>query len=225
MTSKLKATLSLAALALLSACATAPAPHADLAPTPPTPLDQYPLTAQSMVKTINLRIEPEGLSPNQRAALDQVASQASWMNGQPADVQIITSGDPGAVNAGHGVGDYLLGHSVAVENISQSSADDQPGDVISVNLVYYRAKTYDCNQSWENLSATGSNKAYANFGCAIASNLAAQIADPRDLSQPVTQTSGDASRKSVILDKYRKGDITSSQTDTEAKGTISDAIK
>ncbi|MEI9903698.1 MAG: hypothetical protein WDN06_06690 [Asticcacaulis sp.] len=29
-----------------------------------------------MVKTINLRIEPEGLSANQRAALDQVAGEA-----------------------------------------------------------------------------------------------------------------------------------------------------
>ncbi|MEI9903699.1 MAG: hypothetical protein WDN06_06695 [Asticcacaulis sp.] len=35
----------------------------------------------------------------------------------------------------------------------------------------------------------------------------------------------DAPRKSVILGKYRTGDVTSSAKDDSAKGTISDAIK
>ena len=230
MTFHLKASLSLAALAagalLLSACAATPPAEASLAqPAPATPLDLYPLTAQNMVKSINLRVEPEGLSANQRVALDQVASKASWVSGQPVSVEIVTAGDPGAVVAGHGVGDYLVGHEVASDNISLSSNEGQPADIITVNMVYYRAKTYDCNKTWGNLAATGSNQAYDNFGCAINSNLAAQIADPRDLDQPATATSGDAPRKSAILDKYRKGEITSAEKDDASKGTISDAIK
>ncbi len=218
-------TLGLAAMALLSACASTPPSTAGIDDTPPTPLDQYPLTAQNMVKTINLRIEPEGLSANQRAALDQVAGEASWLNGKPVDVEIVTAGDPGAVNAGRGVGAYLTGHDVAPQNLKQSSTQDQPGDIVTVNLVYYRARTYDCNQSWGNLAATASNKPYENFGCAISSDLAAQVADPRDLGGPAPATSTDAPRKSVILGKYRAGEVTSSQVDDSAKGTISDAIK
>lgn len=215
---------TLAAAGLLVAACSTPPKTADMTPNPATPLDQYALTAQTKDKTINLRVEQD-LSPNQRLALDQVAGQANWMDGNPVTVEIVTSGDPGAVDAGHRVGDYLLNRNVDAADISQSSNDAQPADVITVNMVYYRAKTYDCNKTWENMAATGSNAPYANFGCAITSNLAAQVADPRDLSQAHTETSGDAGRRSVVLDKYRQGEITSSQTDAEAKGTISDAIK
>ncbi len=213
-----------AAAAMLGACAQT-SPNADLNLKAATPLDQYPLKAQTMTKSINLRVEPDGLSANQRAALDQVASQASWVSGNPVNVEIVTAGDPVAVAAGHGIGDYLSAHAVDDNDISLSSTQDQPSDVVTVNLVYYRAKTYDCNQAWENMAATGANKVSQNFGCAIYSNLAAQVADPRDLSGPAPAASGDAGRKSVVLDKYRKGEVTSSQKDEEAKGTISDAIK
>ena len=213
-----------AAAALLSACAQT-SPNADLNLNAPTALDQYPLKAQTMVKSINLRIEPDGLSPNQRAALDQVASQASWIAGQPVNVEIVTAGDPVAMTAGHGVGDYLSAHAVSDDDISLRSTQDQPSDVVTVNLVLYRAKVYDCNRAWENLAATASNKVDQNFGCAISSDLAAQVADPRDLGGPAPATSTDAPRKSVILGKYRTGDVTSSAKDDSAKGTISDAIK
>lgn len=222
-----KTFLSLAVLAaafVVTACAER-SPSADLNLTAATSLDQYPLTAQTMVRTINLRVEPDGLSANQRVALDQVAEDASWLNGKPVDVEIITAGDPVAIAAGHGIGGYLSAHAVADKDIRLSSTQDQPSDVVTVNLVFYRAKVDDCNQTWENLAATASNKVSQNFGCAIASNLAAQVADPRDLAAPAPATSTDAPRKSVILDKYRKGDITSSQKDDGAKGTISDAIK
>lgn len=228
MTVSMKAVSTLLAVtavaALLGACATTPAPMADATP-PATPLDRYPLTAQNMVKPIHLRINPQGLSPNQRTALDQVAQQASWVNGEPVSVEIITAGDPAAVAAGRAIGDYLVGHDVAVANIAQSSAEGQPSDIVTVNMVYYRARTYACGGDWGNLAATASNATYDNFGCAVNSNLAAQIADPRDLDQPRTATSADAGRKSVILDKYRKGEVTSAQKDDGAKGTISDAIK
>lgn len=218
--------LSAAALAVLalSGCAGASGQAGNVALTAPTPTEQYPLQAQTMTRTVNLRINPDGLSGNQRTALDQIAEKASWTAGAPVDVEIITSADPRAIAAGRTVGDYLMDHDVAATSLSQLSQQGQPADIVTVNIVNYRARTYACGQ-WENLAATRNNTAYQNFGCAVSSNLAAQIADPRDLQTPRAAAPVDMSRRAVVLDKYRKGAVTSSAKDDNATGAISNAIK
>ena len=66
--------------------------------------------------------------------------------------------------------DYLYAHDVADKDLSLKSAPDQASDIVTVNLVFYRAHHIDCNQSWENLAATGGNQTYENFGCAVTAN-------------------------------------------------------
>ena len=197
-----------------------PAPHPD----PVLPSSQYAMTADTQVRTMNFRVE-RGLSDNQRHALDQVASRAAWSADAPVDVQIITSGDPAAVAAGRAMADYLYTHDVADKDLSLKSAPDQASDIVTVNLVFYRTHHIDCNQTWENLAATGGNQTYENFGCAVTANIAAQVADPRDLDHPHAEDPADASRKSAILDKYRQGKITSADEDENAKGNVSTAIQ
>ena len=198
--------------------------HPPARPDPVLPTAQYAMTAETQVRTMNFRVEP-ALSDNQRRALEQVASRAAWTNDAPVDVQIITAGDPASVAAGQAMANYLYAHDFADKDLTLKSARDQAPDIVTVNLVVYRTHHQDCNQTWDNLAATGGNKPYQNFGCAITANLAAQIADPRDLSRPAAPTSSDATRKSAILDKYRQGKITSAEVDENAKGTISNAIQ
>ncbi|HTM80577.1 CpaD family pilus assembly protein [Asticcacaulis sp.] len=217
--------LALTALAALTGCATGSGKAGNAALTAATPTEQYPLQAQTMTKTINLRINAGGLSDNQRTALDQIAEKASWTSGAPVDVEIITSPDPRAIAAGQTVGGYLVAHDVDGSNLSQLSQPGQPADIVTVNIVNFRARTYACGQTWENLAATRNNTAYQNFGCAVSSNLAAQIADPRDLQTPRAATPVDMGRRSAVLDKYRKGEVTSSAKDDNATGAISNAIK
>ena len=195
------------------------------APTPVTPTQQYALTAESRIEPVHLRINPTGISANQGRALDQVASQAAWTSGRPVDVQIITSPDPAAVAAGQSIAGYLMGRDVPRDSVSQFSVQSQPADVVTINLIDFRANIPACGQNWENLAATRKNTAHANFGCAVTANLAAQVADPRDLTRPAGATPADATRKSVILDKYRKGEVTSASKDDQSNGAISQAIK
>lgn len=220
---KVSSLVAFAALGL-TACTTTAGSHADLTPPPVLPTEQYPTQAQTMTKTVNLRINPNGLSGNQRTALDQVADKANWINGEPVNVEVVTSGDPGAIAAGRSVASYLRGRDVAEANLSQLSAQEQPADIITVNMIYYRAKVYACNQSWENLTQTFGNTPYNNFGCALNSNLAAQIADPRDLDGPRPATPVDATRKAAVIGKYQKGEVTSAATDSAADAKISQAI-
>ncbi|HEY2743800.1 MAG TPA: CpaD family pilus assembly lipoprotein [Polyangia bacterium] len=52
--------------------------------------------------------------------------------------------------------------------------------------------------------------------------MAAQIANPRDLIAPRDMTPADATRRSVVLDKYRKGESTATASPEANKGKISD---
>lgn len=221
----LRTVFLLSPLVALAACAsTGGGRQAEVAP-PRLVTDQYPLRAETETSSISLRINPQGLSDNQRRALDQLARDASWTQGDPVDVTIVTAGDPAAVRAGHTVSAYLTAREVLAEGIVQESRQDQPADIVTVSLTHARSVIYNCNQSWENLSRTAANKAYSNFGCAVNSNLAAQIADPRDIGSPARSTPPDALRKSDVLGKYRKGEVTSTAEDEQAKGTVSDAVQ
>ncbi len=210
----------------LTACAEGPSGrNLAKAPDPVLPTEQYPLRADTRTDTINLRVNRGGLSENQRRALDQLASRASWIDGDPVTLEVVTSGSPLAVSAGRGITSYLVDHHVSEDTVSSSSRRDQPDDVVTITIVDYRAHVYDCNRTWENLAATRTNGPYKNYGCAVNANLAAQIADPRDLDTPAPPTSADAARRSAVLEHYRKGEKTGAETDDNAKGTVSQAIK
>jgi pilus assembly protein CpaD len=215
----------------LSGCATTSDPKPDKGPVSERakearlPTQYYPLEAQSRTDSVHLKVNPNGFSQNQITALNQVAMSASWQNDQPISVEVVTAESPQAVAAGEAVVNYLINAHVYPKDIVHNSQSDQPEDIVSINTVLYRAHVYDCNRSWENLTKTASNDVYDNFGCAISANLAAQVADPRDLAGPRPTTSTDATRKSVILDKYRTGQVTSAEKDDKANGTISNAVK
>jgi pilus assembly protein CpaD len=50
------------------------------------------------------------------------------------------------------------------------------------------------------------NRPFWNLGCASQRNLAAMVDNPADLVQPRGEGPGYTARRSVALDKYRKGD-------------------
>ncbi len=66
------------------------------------------------------------------------------------------------------------------------------------------------------------NKPYWNLGCATQRNLAAMAANPSDLVQPRGETPPIGGRRSVVLEKYRKGEATGTAFPTTNTGAISD---
>ena len=68
----------------------------------------------------------------------------------------------------------------------------------------------------------GQNRQYWNFGCAAQRNLAAMVDNPADLAQPRADQPSYTSRRSVVLDKYRKGEATATVYPDANKGKISD---
>ena len=74
------------------------------------------------------------------------------------------------------------------------------------------------------LGNSGLTVSAMGLGCSTVSNMAAQISDPRDILGQRPQDPADAGRRSTVIDKYRKGEVTSGAKDEQASGAISKAI-
>jgi pilus assembly protein CpaD len=72
---------------------------------------------------------------------------------------------------------------------------------------------------------TSSNSALPSLGCAVSVNLAAMIANPTDLVGDQPTDPADGTRRTIMFSKYRAGEKTSSERNTDASGSISDAVE
>jgi pilus assembly protein CpaD len=90
---------------------------------------------------------------------------------------------------------------------------------IRVTYIRYVAEVPPCGDWSTNLAISASNTRPPNFGCATQHNIAAMVADPRDLVAPDTSGQADAQRRLTILERYRAGEPTAAQrTDAQSAG-------
>lgn len=75
---------------------------------------------------------------------------------------------------------------------------------LKLSFVALTAMTDQCGQWPEDLMENSyGNKNWHNFGCANQNNLAAQVANPKDLFDPRASTPIDAQRRANVIDTYR----------------------
>jgi len=226
----LKAGLIGMALVGLSACATK-----GPAPTTAPPLaglevdkwrDKIKVTPQP--DEIQLVAHATGVSETQDQALRALVGR--WLSAEGREIVVSAPvGGPGSGSSGRmaaQVRDRLMMYGAPAPQVRIIAYDAAGSDAATIRVGFqtYVAEGPRCGDSWENLTATRNNEAYGNFGCAMAANLAAQIANPEDLLRPRDSAPIDAGRRDTVLGKYRKGEVTSSAKDDQAKGTISKAI-
>ena len=69
---------------------------------------------------------------------------------------------------------------------------------VAVNYIAYTAHTQACGEWTENESFTMDNRTPKNFGCSIQQNIAAMVADPRDLLGPGPMGPVDTARRATV---------------------------
>lgn len=204
------------AAALLAGCGTTAGGEG---PMPLTPTARYPLRAEAAVQEIALAPRADGLSAAQRAALGDLALRAG---DKPITVRAPAGGDPVATRSAFNAKAALEDMGVSGVRMASYDAPDGRAPVL-VGFVGYEAVVQRCGD-WNNLAATRDNATQSNFGCAVQANLAAQIADPADIVTPQGSDPADATRRSVVLGKYRAGEITSAETDDRSSGAVSRVV-
>ncbi|OYW80594.1 MAG: hypothetical protein B7Z26_06230, partial [Asticcacaulis sp. 32-58-5] len=139
----------------LTGCATDGQPQAQA---PVLPTTQYALEAEAREDApVHLRFKSRDLSANQMMALNNLSVRAT-----ASDIIITTGPSPEAMAHGRTVSDYLMAQGVDGRSLSYVTVGEHPADIVSLTLISYRARSHDCNRSWENLSRTASNRSYAN---------------------------------------------------------------
>lgn len=202
-----------AALGALGACATAAGDTAR----PLTPTSRYSLEARPAMQEVALAPRSDGLSQAQHAALGDIARRS---NGQVVVVRAPAGGDPVVARSAHNARAAL--EEMGVE-VRMGAYDGAPGAPILVGFNSFQAVVPQCG-NWTNLTATRDNAGYANFGCAVTANMAAQIANPADIAGPQPMDPTDAARRSTVIGKYRAGEITSAQSNDDSSGAISRVV-
>ncbi|HMM15522.1 MAG TPA: CpaD family pilus assembly protein [Parvibaculum sp.] len=126
------------------------------------------------------------------------------------------------------VRDLLAEKGVALDAISYTPYQAAGADAEAPLILSYKryvATPRPCGDWSENFAHDPANGVPPNFGCASQNNLAVMVADPADLVMPRNMTPSDAQRRAVVLDKYRKGEITGTQRDNNDSAAVSEVNK
>jgi len=218
----------------LSACQHDQPYTSGLANTAPADYRQrHPIAIKEGERSVELFIGRSrgSLSPSQRA--DVAAFAFAWRReatgGIIIDLPSGTENTQAAHDALNDVRAILAQAGVPASAVATRAYHADPRILATLRLNYPKmtATAGPCGLWPNDLGPTADrsyneNVPYWNLGCANQRNLAAMVDNPADLVQPRGETPVSASRRSTVLDKYRKGEATATVYPDSGKGKISE---
>ncbi len=214
------------AAVLAAGCASHKPAAVSHAPQAVSPTQQFKMEAEKAPDQVALAQHVDGLSAHQRAALADYARRYLDAGGEGVSVKAPAGGGEAAIRMAYAVKAELQAQGVrSAEIVMDPYAADKPDAPILVVYQHWVAKPILCGRAWQDIVAKNSNTVQPNFGCAATANMAAQIADPRDIAAPRASDPSDAGRRTAVIDAYRRGDVTSAKADPNAKNNISSAVQ
>jgi pilus assembly protein CpaD len=215
---------SLAAVLLAGSCAQPGDMNAPIASYSPT--ENYPITVEPGSQ--NLRVSYAGpgvgMSPEDTVAFDAfVAQYLAHGNGA---ISVSVPQGPGEQAEITYFGEHLFAMGVDRSRVLVGTHSVANGDGrVEVNFVEYKAETKPCGDWSENVAQDNDNAPMPNFGCAVQHNIAAMVADPRDLVAPRPMGAADPVRRGTVMGLYEKGQPTAAQQTQQQSGAVSDINK
>jgi pilus assembly protein CpaD len=195
---------------------------------------RHPIAVREKAQTLTVFVGDArgGLTATQRAEVSAVAS--SWRReatgGIIIEIPIGTPNERMAPGVAREIRSLLASAGVPSHSIEiRPYRTQEPVRLGTIRVSYPKmaAQTGPCGLWPEDIGPTydpvyGSNRPHWNHGCATQRNLAAQVDNPADLVQPRAEAPAMASRRSTVMEKYRKGEGTATQYPDTNKGKISD---
>lgn len=213
----------LAAAFALSGCASTMGGDASA---PMTPLSRYSLQVEPGLDRIALAVHDQGLSSNQQVALRGLAARYGASGAGHVRIESPAGDDPVAVQQAYAVRSFLQAAGIPEDRIQMAAyAAPDPRAPVLAGFETLRASIPDCAAESRNMGTRFSNQSSGGFGCAVTANMAAQIADPRDILGARPMTPADSGRAAVVFDNYRRGQISSTPQEPLVNGRISGAVE
>lgn len=211
---------SVAAVILAASCA---APVNDGQSPSSDPAVNHPISVEPQFTTIKLSFSaPEaGLLPDDTARFE--AFVADYLSRGSGSISVSAPAGPASAQALDYFGERLFSMGVSRSRILVGT--HQGNGQVEVGFIAYSAHTAACGDWDENLGSTSANRPSKNLGCAVQSNIAAQVANPRDLVEMRASDPADAGRRATVIGNYEQGKPTAAQKDPDQSGEVSTVNK
>jgi pilus assembly protein CpaD len=190
------------------------------------PSENHPILVSKTVVALNLQVRSNsyGLTGRQVAELYEFLRGYNQDQGEKLVIRAPSGGanERAVMHAFADLRELLKRHGftrdmVELEPYYASSETSAP---IRLSYLRYVAKGPDCPDWSENISRDPQNMPYPDLGCATQRNLAAQVADPRDLLEPRAETPRSSDRRDTVWKKYIAGDPTGATRSEDEKAVV-----
>jgi len=171
---------------------------------------------------LNFSAPQAGLLPDDAAKFE--AFVADYLTRGSGSISVSAPHGADAAAALSYFGTRLFNMGVQRSRILVGTRDDSDSRV-EIGFISYTARTDPCGDWSEDMSKTYDNATAKNFGCAVQQNIAAQVADPRDIIEMRPTDPSDAVRRATVLQKYEKGEVTAAEKNKDQSGAVSDVNK
>ncbi len=113
----------------------------------------------------------------------------------------------------------------SIQTVNYYPRKSRRSSPVILSYRHYSASTNDCGAWPESNTLTRNNQPPWSFGCATQNNLAAMVANPRDLIIPRNSSGADAQRRDTVFGKYRQGEETTAAASAQASGLVSNVAQ
>lgn len=197
---------------------------------------RHPITLKEGERTVEVLLGRNrgGLTPSQRADVLSVAQlwRSEATSGLIVDVPHGGPADRAAADSMREIYSIFAAAGVPRNAIYVRRYRPSNSSLASIKINYSKivAQAGPCGRWPSDLGPAArfeylENKPYWNFGCANQRNLAAMVDNPADLIQPRGETPTYRARRTVVVEKYRKGENPSGTYTGYDTGKISDVGK
>ena len=198
--------------------------------------ERHPITLKEGERTVEIFIGRNrgGLTPSQRA--DVLSFAQLWRHEATSGIIVdVPQGGPtdrAAADSMREVHSIFAASGVPRDAVFVHRHTPSNSSLASIKINYAKlvAEAGPCGLWPHDLGSSfdhtyNENRSYWNLGCANQRNLAAMVDNPADLVQPRGETPAYSARRSVMLEKYRKGESPSGKYDGYDTGKISEIGK
>lgn len=180
------------------------------------PSDNYPLSAKPKDAVLVLEnVSQQRIAHDPSLAARVGAFTYDFGNRSSSALQVLVGAgnvdDAAATEIAREAVRVLARHGVPSSRMDvkviSGSNNVKPGTVV-MRYTQWVAVQPDCAGITTNVTIDYSNRTTPNLGCSIQRNIAAMVADPRDLNQPAAIETNEGAPAEAVMRKFRRGEDT-----------------
>lgn len=174
---------------------------------------RYPIGVKSEVVAAEFRGNGGAMTADELARLREFV--AAYIDRGQKPLTILTGGSGHAHQAlAEVIRETAIAQGLARSEVLVGVDPAQSGEIVTASFISYTAIVPECGYWYQESYSNASNANSVNFGCATQRNLGLMVANPSDLLAPSEFDPRDGTRTAIVIDLYRRGELTGAEWDS-----------